>query len=173
MVAIAGIMPVKSQQTYLNRVSVNYSFSQYEHLRNLWDNGAKHMNQSSVGIAYGRMLPSNFEVGVYCNVLFAQWGNIELTDRLVFSPGVLINYHLLPAMQVNSERFDVYLCSNLGGTFAMGCKLEYGLGLGGQYYITKHFGIGLECGFGHYTVARLGFTTTSNFQARGGLSWRW
>lgn len=176
IIAIASIMPVKSQQAYLNRVSVNYAFSQYAHLQNLTIiNGVNHVNQSSAAISYSRMLPSNFEVGVYCDVLFAQYikSNRELYDRTVFSPGVLVNYHLLPAMQVESELFDVYLCGNIGGTFAQGCKLEYGLGLGGQYFIFKHLGIILECGFGHYTTARLGFTTTSNFQARAGLSWRW
>lgn len=169
---------LKAQQTNENRLSIDYSFSQHQHLVNLTDNGnVKYTNQNAICISYGRLTSDNLEAGVYCGILFAEYHVSDdpntLTDRLVFSPGVSLSYHLLPKMNIPSEHIDITLDNIVGGTFAKGCKLEYGIGLGIHYYPFNHFGINASALLGNFTIARLGATSTSNFQLKTGLSWRW
>ena len=166
-----------SQQVGGNNVTVGYSYAQHEHMQTLGGpaSGLGKADQPSIYFSYGRMLKSDFETVVYCRMLMAEYrtATTELEDRLVFSPGLALRYHLLHSIAPKGCRFDIYVSNSIGGTFAEGCKLEYGAGLGLSYYFLRNLGVNAEADFGEFTIARLGFTGTSNFMAQAGLTFRW
>ena len=169
-----------AQQDNSNRINVEYSFSLHHQFVRLVEgepSTLKHINQNAVNISYGHLLHQNFELGIYCRFLFSEYyvygENGSLSEHIVPATGIVLKYHLLQPMQINTERFDVAISSVVGGTFAKGCRLEYGVGLNVGYFPFEHIGVNTEARFGSFSIARYGEASSSDFQANVGLIFRW
>lgn len=119
-----------------------------------------------------KMLPF-IEVGVFAG--FGFYEDIQIVgSRATISGyaatnyGLNANFHILPlVVKEKKVRFDLYVSGKLGGINPERKNFsplphkyfsDYGVYAGAAYYLTRHFGVYGEFGYGSYTNLRYGLS---------------
>ena len=167
---------VTAQTTSQNKVSMSFLYTQFEHWTML-SNTSNTANMYGLHIECDRKISANCDLGLGCDIFSAayhsEYDYDDLSDHLVLAPSIVGTLHLLDLMGWRCSSIDLMLKGNIGGVFASGCDLQYGIGVGLDYYPFEHFGIGATGSFGRYPIVSEGFTNHGSFQAFAGISYRW
>lgn len=162
----------RSQESYIkNRLAFKLGYANYQ--TNTSSESAGTWKYNTTGnyqfeVDYGVL---NFiESGIY--VGYSSWFGNSL-----YTYGGNINVHILPfIIQAKDFRFDAYLTGKVGGSThrfefltisnnTHNNMLEYGVGMGGAFYLFKHFGV-----FAEYSLGKYFFIDNKKF--RVGLSFK-
>jgi hypothetical protein len=136
-----------------------------KHMQTLSFDYSKRINRivdAGVNIGYGIYDEWEVESGED----YISMASVKYSSSLLY--GINANVHILPIFMDNAHfRFDVYLNSRVGGMFMFtqegnvperGNYFDYAFMGGLAFYITDHFGLYGEYGFGEYANWRTGIS---------------
>ncbi|MBR2958321.1 MAG: hypothetical protein IKC19_01660 [Bacteroidales bacterium] len=86
--------------------------------------------------------------------------------------GLGVRASLLSLAKAGSDKWDVWMAGKVGGWRCNGNRLEYGVGAGAGFYLTRHFGIYAEYMLGSHSGAKDGHLLHSTGMLQVGLQFR-
>ena len=153
-----------SQESYIkNRWTLKLAYANYQ--INISNGAWKYETTGNYQLEADYGFLNFLEAGVFGG--YSSW---LMGNESLYTYGANFNVHILPfIIKTENFRFDAYLTGKVGGSIhryepyilpgyeaynlpkiAHRNMLEYGVGLGGAFYLFKHFGVFAEYSFGKY-----------------------
>ena len=181
--AQSGKNSITASWTYWNRQMPPYGLVEKPEL------GAylayNNLEEKGMTLMYDRKWTNILDWGVYLTInkvrvfrnlpspsYTGDWYDL-MVNYVVLSPGISVKAHLLPLAKIENNQWDLYMRGKIGGTFFDGFGLDWGAGMGVQYFPWKYIGITAEANWGKYDIIFEGGHTKSHFQSQLGVTFRW